>query len=773
MLDGTIYVTKKKLFFIKIIKMKRFTYVIVALILFSGIKVKADEGMWLPMFIDRLNYVDMQNKGLQLTPEEIYSVNNSSLKDAIVGLSDEPKPSGFFCTGEIVSSQGLMFTNHHCGFDAIQKHSTVEHDYLADGFWAMSLEEELPNEGLTASFLIRMDDVTDSILPMISDTLEGSARTAAIKEITARLKKAASEDGKYNIVVKSFFQGNEYYLFVYEVYHDVRLVGAPPSSIGKFGGDTDNWMWPRHTGDFSIFRVYTAPDGSPAEYSKDNVPMKPKHHLPVSLDGVKENDFSMIWGFPGSTERYLTAEGLNFKTENYFPPLIEVFGKKLETWKKHMNADQGVRIKYASQYAGIANGWKYFIGQKRGVKKLDVVGQKKEYEKKFQDWVDADPQRSEEYGTVLADIDAGYKVMSEGITPLIFASISGLGGSGIIGYAQEFSGFEGLMKQQKEEKDKKKKAKKEKKITKSAEGMIEAIPEHFKDYDMATDRDVFAELSKLYYEKLSPEMQPELLVSLYKKNKGDFYAIADYVFEKSMFGDAVKTEEFLKDPSLKVLDKDPAFILMKQFMANIMTASDNYKQGGATMSKAERLYVKAMQEMEPERFFYPDANSTMRFTYGQVKNYYPEDAVTYDFVTHLSGVIAKEDPNNNEFVVASKLKELYQAKDYGPYANEDGRMVVCFLSNNDITGGNSGSPVINGKGELIGLAFDGNWEAMSSDLAFAPKMQRTIVVDARYVLFIIDKFAGAGHLVDELTIHKTMPQPLRVEELPMEEVSAE
>ena len=743
--------------------MKKVIYVIVALLLFSGTKLKADEGMWLPMFIDRLNYVDMQKKGLQLTPEEIYSINNSSLKDAIVGLSNKPAPQGYFCTGEIVSSQGLLFTNHHCGFDAIQKHSTVEHDYLADGFWAMSKEEELPNEGLTASFLVGMADITDSIIPMISDTLEGSDRTAAIRKITSRLKKAAAEDGKYNVVVKSFFEGNEYYLFIYQVYKDVRLVGAPPSSIGKYGGDTDNWMWPRHTGDFSIFRIYTAPDGSPAEYSEENVPMKPKHHLPVSLDGVKENDFSMIWGFPGSTERYLTAEGVNFKTEYYFPPLIEVFGKKLETWKKHMDDDQSVRIKYASQYAGIANGWKYFIGQKRGVKNLDVVGSKLEYEKKFQEWVDADAGRKEKYGTVLADIDAGIKDKQDGITPVIYASITGVGGSGIIGYAQEFMGLEGMMKQMDEEKDKKKKAKKQEKISQAAESMKEGIADHFKDYDMATDRDVFAEMTKLYYEKLPADMQPDILQKMYKKHKGDFYAIADYVFENSAFGDAAKTEEFLNDPSLKAIHKDPAFELAQEFMAKLMAVSGKFRKDDPRMSKAERLYMEAMREMEPERFFYPDANSTMRFTYGQVMDYYPEDAVTYDYVTHLSGVLEKEDPENDEFIVAPKLKELYELKDYGPYANDDGRMVVCFLTNNDITGGNSGSPVMNGKGELIGLAFDGNWEAMSSDIAFAPKLQRTIVVDARYVLFIIDKFAGAGHLVDEMTISKTIPQPDRIE----------
>jgi len=751
--------------------MKRFTYLIVALLLVSGIKVKADEGMWLPMFIDRLNYVDMQKKGLQLTPEEIYSVNHSSLKDAIVGLSNSPAPNGYFCTGEIVSSQGLLFTNHHCGFDAIQKHSTVEHDYLADGFWAMSFEEELPNEGLTASFLIRMDDVTDSIIPMISDTLEGSARTAAIREITGRLKNNASEDGKYNVVVKSFFNGNEYYLFVYEVYRDVRLVGAPPSSIGKYGGDTDNWMWPRHTGDFSIFRVYTAPDGSPAEYSEDNVPMVPKHHLPVSLDGVEKGDFAMIWGYPGSTDRYLTAKGVEFTTEYYFPPLIEAFGKKLEVWKKHMNADQEVRIKYASQYAGVANSWKYFIGQRRGVKNLDVVGDKEKYQQEFMDWVNADQARKEKYGTVISDIDNKIVEQEQTIKPLIYASVCGIGGSGIVSYAQQFSGLEGKMEKIKEEKDKKKRAKQEEKLSEMATGMIEGIPEHFKDYDMATDKEAFAEMTKMYYERLSSDMYPELLVDLHKKFKGDFYAIADYVFEKSVFGSAQKTEEFLKDPKYKTLEKDPAFILSKQYMAGIMKASQSYRKENPKADKAERLYMEAMREMQPDRYFYPNANSTLRFTYGQVLPYNPADAVEYDYVTHLSGVMAKEDPTNNEFIVAPKLKELYETKDYGPYANEEGRMVVCFLTNNDITGGNSGSPVINGKGELIGLAFDGNWEAMSSDIAFAPKLQRTIVADARYVLFIIDKFAGCTRLIDELTIHKKMPQPERVEVI--EEVPAE
>jgi hypothetical protein len=768
---GIVYVLMKSLSIFKTLTMKRITYFMISILMLSGIgKAVADEGMWLPMFIDRLNYVDMQKLGLQLTAEEIYSVNNASLKDAILGLSNEPNPSGFFCTAELVSSQGLMFTNHHCGFDAIQNHSSVEHDYLADGFWAMSKDEELPNEGMTASVLVYMSDVTDSILPFISDTLTGSARNAAIREITSKLKKNASEDGKYNPVIKSFFEGNEYYMFVYLVYKDIRLVGAPPSSIGKFGGDTDNWMWPRHTGDFSIFRVYTAPDGSPAEYAEENIPLVPKHYLPVSIDGVEEGDFTMIWGFPGGTERYTTSEGVQFKLDYYYPPLIEALGAKLEVWKEHMDASQEVRIKYASQYASTANGWKYFIGQAKGVVDLDVVGDKAAFEAEFTDWVNANPQRKQEYGNVLPEMNVIYDERAEGIGPLIYASLCGVGGAGIIDFAGEFSGLQGLMTQLSEEKDKEKKAKKEEQIKKAAEGMRELVAEHFKDYDKATDEEVFAVMTQMYFEELPEDLHPEVLDKMVAKNKGDFYAYANYVFEKSFLADQVSTEAFLNEPSLKVLDKDPAFQLMQGYMQIIMTLSGEYRKDSDQLAEAERLYVKAVREMQPDAVFYPDANSTLRFSYGTVMDYDPADAIKYDYKTHLSGVMEKEDPENDEFIVEEKLKELYLTKDYGPYADEDGRMVVCFLTNNDITGGNSGSPVVNAKGELIGLAFDGNWEAMSSDIAFAPEMQRTIVVDARYVLFIIDKFAGATNLIDELTIVQSMPEPERIEVIEVIEV---
>lgn len=747
--------------------MKKLSYLLIFIIVFTGVKVKADEGMWLPIFLERLNYTDMQEKGLKLTPEEIYSVNNGSLKDAIVGLSSSPAPTGFFCTGEIVSPEGLMFTNHHCGYGVIQEHSSTEHDYLTDGFWAMSREEELPNEALTASILYRMEDVTDSIIPMLSDTLSGSARSAKIKEITGRLKKNASEDGKYNVVIKSFFSGNEYYMFVYEVFKDVRLVGAPPSSIGKFGGDTDNWMWPRHTGDFAIFRVYTAPDGSPAEYSEENVPLKPKHFLPVNLDPIQKDEFSMIWGFPGGTERYLTSSGIEFKMDNFYPPIIEVFGKKLEVWKEHMSADNEVKIKYASNYAGIANAWKLFIGQMKAVKDLDLYNEKKAFEEKFQAWADSDPERKEKYGDVLETIYKGDADMAEGYSTLVFASISGSGGSELIGYAQSMGALKKFMEKYKEEKDKSKKEKKQKQIDKEVEKLKESAVEHFENYDMATDEDVFAAMTELYYNNIPADMHPELLTQLVKKYKGNFTDIAKYVFDKSNFSTEEKVNTFLEKPSLKALDKDPAVILATEFRASLMAASQNLKRGGPEVDKAERLFVEGIREMQPDKKYYPDANSTLRFTYGTVMDYYPRDAVHFDYVTHLSGVMDKEDPSNDEFIVPEKLKELYAAKDYGQYG-QDGKMIVCYLSNNDITGGNSGSPVMNGKGELKGIAFDGNWEAMSSDIAFAPKLQRTIVVDVHYVLFIIDKYAGATHLIDELKITRTPPPPPKP--VPAEEV---
>jgi hypothetical protein len=737
--------------------MKHLFLLLSGIALFFSFSLKAstppDEGMWLPMFVERLNYVDMQKMGLHLTAEEIYSINNSSLKDAIVGLGNGPQPGGFFCTAEVVSDQGLLFTNHHCGYDVIQKHSTIEHDYLTDGFWAMSKEEELPNEDLSATFFIRMEDVTDSIIPFLSDTMSAGDRSAKVKEISNRLKKNADPDKKFYVNITSFFGGNEYYLFVYEVYTDVRLVGAPPSAIGKFGGDTDNWMWPRHTGDFSIFRVYAGPDGKPAPYSKDNVPMKPKHHLPISLNGVEKGDFAMIWGYPGSTDRYLSSYGVEFQLEYFDPNIVRLMGEQLAIWKADMDADREVGIKYASKYASTANGWKYYMGEEKGLRKLNVKGQKEELEKQFQTWVEQDPARKAKYGDVLANLKEGYGNMGSKFDPFILTALAASSPE-ILGFAQSFGGLTSLL----ESKDK------TGAVEESVASLRTEAAEHFKNYNAPTDQKVFARMLEIYYKEMPTEKQPKGFVEMVGDYKGNFQLMAEEVFAESFLSSEAKVNAFLDKPNYKVISKDPAILLSNELMGSMRELSSAYRSANQSIGKNERLFIAGLREMMPDKAFYPDANSTMRMTYGSVQDYKGADAVYYDYKTHLSGVIDKEDPTNDEFTVPEKLKQLYFAKDFGRYGTGDD-LVVCFLTTNDITGGNSGSPVINGNGELIGLAFDGNWEAMSGNIAYEPNLQRTICVDVRYVLFVIDKYAGAQNLIDELTI---APMHIKV---PREEAS--
>ncbi|MDA3944945.1 MAG: S46 family peptidase [Bacteroidetes bacterium] len=749
--------------------MKRVFFVLAFFMLVSLGKTYADEGMWLPMFVERLNYTDMQEAGLQLSADEIYSVNNSSLKDAIVGLSTSPTPSGFFCTGEIVSDKGLLFTNHHCGYDIIQQHSNLEHDYLTNGFWAKSLDEELPNEELTASFLIRMEDITDSVLANVTAEMSNQERSAAIREVSSRLKKAAAKDNHYNVVVKSFFNGNEYYMFVYEVFTDVRLVGAPPSAIGKFGGDTDNWMWPRHTGDFSIFRVYTAPDGSPADYAEENIPLKPKHHLPISLDGVQEDDFAMIWGYPGGTDRYLTSYGVDFNLDDQYPTIIELFGKKLEVWKSFMEADQQVKIQYASKYAVTANTWKYLIGQTRGLKKLDVADKKMETEAQFEAWVNADEARKEKYGNVLENLEDSYTKMGSTIEPFLFTNFAGLSGSEIVSYANNFNGLYELLKpiDKKElpkDKDMAKKLKEERaaQVKTTADALLAGLDEHFKNYYAPADQEVLETMLYQYYQNVPVNMQAPLVYQMFNEHKGSFGSYAEEVFKNSVFAEKERLKTFLNDPDLRTLEKDPALELANAFMSKMMETSGEFRAAQATLSESERLFMAGLREMQPNKVFYPDANSTMRMTYGSVQEYEAADAIQYNYLTTSAGILEKEDPTDDEFIVPEYLKNLIETRDFGVYG-EDGELIICFLTTNDITGGNSGSPVINGKGELIGIAFDGNWEAMSGDIAFEPALQRTINVDIRYVLFVIDKYAGATNLIDELTIRKSAPEPIRTE----------
>ncbi len=716
--------------------MKKFFYVFVWVLLIGNPIAKADEGMWLPLFIERLNYVDMQKMGLQLTAEEIYSVNNSSLKDAIVQF-------GGGCTAEVISDQGLLLTNHHCGYGRIQAHSSVEHDYLSNGFWAQNLEDELANPGLTVSFLIRIEDVTAKIKAGLNPFMLESERNVIIDSLSKTIKDEAIAGTHYKASVRSFFEGNEFYLFVYEVFTDVRLVGAPPSSIGKFGADTDNWMWPRHTGDFSLFRIYSGKDGKPAEYAADNIPLKPKHHLPVSIAGVQEGDFAMIMGYPGSTERYMTSYGVKLALDIHNQTVVDIREKKLDILMNDMQASDEVRIKYASKYARISNYWKYFIGQTRGLKRLKVYDNKVALEKEFTDWVNADKFRKESYGSALSDISFAYKKLTEYELASVYYSEAIRQGAEILGFAASFKDLKNELAQKEINRENMDKLIAQ--LKKRADG-------YFKDYNAPTDQKLLAAMFGMYAKNVPLYQQPGYIKSLQSKYKGNFEAFAKKVFESSMFVRPETVDAFLKDPSSKAIEKDLAYqtiiAMSSYFEENIrpkLNEAYNY------LDRGNRAFVAGLREMNPDKKYYPDANSTLRLTYGQVLDYFPADAVHYEYYTTLNGVMEKEDPNNWEFVVPEKLKELYKNKDFGRY-DENGVMKVCFLTNHDITGGNSGSPVLNAKGELIGLAFDGNWEAMSGDIAYEPELQRTINVDIRYVLFIIDRFAGAQRLIDEMDI---------------------
>ncbi len=741
-----------KNFFIKILIFAEFLIISLQTQVFAA--VLPDEGMWLPMFVERLYFTDLQKKGLKLTPDELYHINHSSLKDAVVGLAAGSQPEGYFCTGEIVSDQGLVFTNHHCGYSYIQEHSTLENDILTHGFWAMSFEEELPNPGLTASILVRMEDVTRRVLENVTDDMDENAREEAIEKASEEIKKEASENGKYNCTVKSFFFGNEYYLFVYQTYLDVRLVGTPPNSIGKFGGDTDNWMWPRHTGDFSIFRIYTAPDGSPAPYSKENVPLKPRHFLPISLKGVQKDDYAMIWGFPGSTDRFMTSWGVEQAINQTNPTIVKIRDLKLKIMKEDMDADPRIQLMYAAKYAQTSNYWKYFIGQTRGLKRLNVAEKKRIIEDQFLKWASKDPERQAKYGDALNLIQQGMRQQAPYVLPQTYLMEAIFQGPEILLFAMRSSGLRDLLEKAKTAKGEQKQEL-DKKIAATLERIKKRAADFYKDFNPSTDKKLFAGLLQLYYQNVGPEFRPDIFQRLEKKHQGSFNKWAEEVFTKSNFASQEKFNEFLANPSLKKLDKDPVFEIAMKVRPFYMDILDQNNQAEKVINKGYRLFVDGLRQMNPDKFYAPDANSTLRMTYGSVLDYYPADAVHYDLVTTLTGVLEKEDPNNPEFEVDPKLKELYEKKDFGRYGVEiNGRkdIITCFLSNTDITGGNSGSPVMNADGHLIGIAFDGNWEAMSGDIAFEPNLQRTISVDIRYVLFIIEKLGHCTRLIDEVKI---------------------
>jgi tetratricopeptide (TPR) repeat protein len=716
---------------------------------------KPDEGMWIPIWIEKFNYPDMVRLGLKLKANEVYSYTNPSIKDAIVGLgADQYKPSnGFFCSGVVVSPQGLVFTNHHCGYDAVQQVSTLENDYLTNGFWATKLEEEIPIDEMTMSFVVRIEDVTSRVLKNVNDSMSLSAREKAISKAIKEIENEASEKGKYDVVVKPVFEGNEYYLHVYETYKDIRLVGAPPSAIGKFGGDTDNWMWPRHTGDFSIFRIYTAPDGSPADYSKNNIPLNPKKYLPVSIKGVEKNDFAMIFGFPGSTNRYITSHGVDQAINQNNPLIVNIRDKKLSIMKSYMNQDPKIKLQYSSKYAQTSNYWKYFIGQTKGLKRWDVYDRKKELENQFMNWVQQDATRQQKYGTCLQEIENSYNLLANYNKTMTYLQEALLQGPEFIYFGFDLLQLYSVLKNL-ETASKDDKAKIEANAKLIAKNLNEKAEKHFKDYNPTVDKDIFIAMFEMYLKDVPKDQQISAISTLEKKYKGDLKKWADDIYNKSILVDQTRFNNFLQNPNLKTLENDLGFQITRSTLSSLRSMWQEISKAEDMQSEGYRKYIAGLLEMMPDKAFYPDANSTMRMTYGTVQDYYPADAVHYNYVTTLNGVIEKEDPTNDEFIVPERLKELYNNKDFGQYADKNGNIITCFITNNDITGGNSGSGVIDAQGNLIGLAFDGNWESMSGDILFETSVQRCISVDIRYVLFIIDKYAGATNLINELTIVK-------------------
>jgi len=711
--------------------MKRLAIVLLIAVYFFA--AKADEGMWMLPLIEKLNIQKINGMGCTLTAEEIYSDKNISLKDAVIVF-------GNGCTGVVVSNQGLVFTNHHCGFGAIQQHSTVEHNYLKDGFTAEKMEDEIPTPGLTVRFLVSISDITERVKLQLPDSLSGTKRSEMQDTILSSIKKEFEKDSLYNdksfkISPKSFYSDNEFYVFVYQEFSDIRFTYAPPSSIGKFGGDTDNWMWPRHTGDFSVFRVYSDANGKPAEYAKENVPYTPKRFAAISNKGYATDDYSMIMGNPGTTTRYLSSWGIVNRMNNINQARIDVRGAKQDVWMKYMRANEAINIAYASKFARSSNYWKNSIGMNKAIAKLGIVDRKKIEENAFSEWVNSNEARKKTYGKVLENLQAGYDKINPYSRALNFMRESLQGGAEMPRIASR------LVKLTEGEFDK--------------DSVLKKSEEMYKDYYVEVDKSTFPVMIAEYKKAVAPEYLPAFYAVIDKKFKGSAENYCNYIYSKSAFSTFEKFKKALNKKSKNLLN-DPALLYWREL--SVLSGSlqkGDYDDAVAQIDDAERLFEAGLKEMANEKGTarYPDANFTMRLTYGNIKGYKPADAVTYNYYTTTDGIFEKEIPNDYEFDVPQKLKSAIESKDFGNYIDtKTGKMHVAFLSTNDITGGNSGSPIFNAKGELIGLAFDGNWEAMSGDIVFEPELQRTINVDIRYVLFVMDKVGGAQRLINELLI---------------------
>lgn len=696
--------------------------------------LQAKEGMWIPIFLEKYNFAEMQQMGFKLTVQDIYDVNNASMKDAVVIF-------GGGCTGELISNDGLLITNHHCGLGQVQRHSSVEHDYLTNGFWAMNEEEELPNPGLTVSFLEYMEDVTDKVLDGISD-LTYEEKERKIQNNILKIRKEAEKEGKFSAQVKPLFYGNQYFLYVHKIYRDVRLVGAPPSAIGKFGGDTDNWMWPRHTGDFTLFRIYAGKDNEPAEYSPDNVPFHPRKFFSVSTKGVKEGDFTMVFGNPGSTMQYIPSHEVAIIMNQRDPDRVKIRDKKLEIIGADMEKDAKVRIQYTSKYQGISNAWKKWQGEIKGLNRLDAVKKKLEFEKEFKDWAVSANLWESDYKPVFGNFDSIYAVYGKYIKAADYYSEIVNGGTDIFSLATQAN----LLLNAAENKQTEQLATLKKSLTRS-------IPGIFKNYNKATDEKLFAALLPMLAGGISDEFLPVGFKNKINEISGN--ELIEKYYRKSLLADTVFWKKMLEENSDKLilkLRKDPAFVLYNQLkMKNETDIAPVVAMATKAITENMKIYMAGIMKMKNDQPLYADANLTLRVSYGKVEGYQPADGVYYKHYTTLKGIMEKDNPEIYDYDVPDRLKELYEKKDFGRY-ELDGSVPVCFVASNHTTGGNSGSPVVNGNGELIGINFDRVWEGTMSDIMFDPEVCRNISLDMRFVLFIIDKYAGAGYLLNEMNI---------------------
>lgn len=720
----------------KAFSMKRFLLFLSIVLKISALT--AGEGMWIPMLLSQ-NEAEMKAMGMRISAVDIYSINKGSLKDAIVKF-------GRGCTASLISSQGLILTNHHCGYGEIQKHSSLQNDYLTTGFWAGNLKEELPNPGLTATLLVKMEDVTEAILQGITHDMTEARRAEIIRNNSRKLLEEARKASRLEVSIRPFYHGNQYIMMYNMVFKDVRLVGAPPSNIGKFGGDTDNWMWPRHTGDFSLFRIYVNANGEPAEYHPDNKPYQPAKWLPVSLRGVEEGNFTFVFGYPGRTSQYLPSAAVRLITEQSNPQRVMLRGKRLEIFKRHSQTDPLVRIQYAVKDARVANTWKKMAGETKGIRRLNGIDRKQQLEQQFVQWASASPELQARYGGIVDAFNQNYKLLEPLTLASDYLSEAGMGIE-ILQLASRFIPLaEEVIKPKPDTA----------RILALKKTLVAATNEFFKDYHQPIDREVAIALLSYYLNNQPADFRPDFLGQVNSRFKGNVEAYVQHLFAGSLFLNQPQLLHWLDGfgpKNLKKLEKDPAFqaaLSMRKFNnQKIEPAMRPLQQANDSLM---RLFMTGLMQMQPDRRFYPDANSTLRVTYGKVEGYSPADAVIYHYFTTLVGIMEKENPEVYDYVVEPRLKALHQSGDYGPYAAPDGRMRVAFVASNHTTGGNSGSPVLDADGYLVGLNFDRCWEGTMSDLMYDPAMSRNISADIRYILFIVDKFAGARRLIDEMTL---------------------